>query len=148
MPVTPSQFIKWAWELDLRICSADKDLLGSLFIEKVSALAVTQGIAVYYLDFSTYESPEQVLLAPENDAFKRALENPSGKVLLWFDNCDSLAPLYCAQTFQLRSILTTNNSSDIQSVFIAQRSGLIRLFYDSRAAFYQSNHNITSCGDI
>ncbi|MDD9173511.1 hypothetical protein PVK63_01400 [Aliivibrio sp. S2TY2] len=143
MKLTPERFIEMAWSINLSIISADKDLLGDDFIEKTTILAEKEGIDVLYLDFSSYESIEHVLTSTENTAFFDAIQSASKPTLLWFDNCDMLAPLDCNFTYRLRSVLTTRFDGVIQSVFIARNDSLKLMFTDSKAAFYQNSMRIT-----
>jgi len=138
MKLTPERFIEMAWSINLSIISADKDLLDVDFIEKTTILAEKEGIDVLYLDFSSYDSIEHVLTSPENTAFFDAIQSATKPTLLWFDNCDMLAPLNCDFTYRLRSVLTTRFDGVIQSVFIAKNESLRLMFNSYRAAFYHS----------
>ena len=138
MKLTPERFIEMAWSINLSIISADKELLGVDFIEKTTILAEKEGIDVLYLDFFSYESIEHVLTSTENSTFFDAIQSASKPTLLWFDNCDMLAPLDCDFTYRLRSVLTTRFDGVIQSVFIAKNESLRLMFNNCRAAFYHS----------
>ena len=145
MTVTAGRFIELAWDLNLQIVSAESSLLDTDFIKEASALARAKGVEVHYLDFSRYKNPQEALTSAENVDFIRAIEieDSTQQRLLWFDNCDSLAPLSCNITYTLRSILTTRISTNTQSVFIAEQASLDLMFSNNKAAFYHSNYPIT-----
>lgn len=140
---TPDNFIKFAWELDFRISTADSALLDPSFVKNVNLLAQRNGIGVYYLDFSMYENAVEALSAKENAEFTKAIEDGSQNSVLWFMNCESLAPLDVDVTYSLRSILTTRQSNNTQSVFIAKKEALQQMFTNHKAAFYQSHFPLT-----
>lgn len=142
MTITAERFVKCAWTLDFRITSAESRLLDSDFISTATALAQANEINVQYIDFSCYRSPEVALAS--NTSFLNAVEDGTKPRLLWFDNCDCLAPLDCSLTYSLRSLLTTRQSSNIQSVFIARQSSLELMFFNHEGAFFQSNFSITA----
>lgn len=143
LELTPERFIEAAWDINIGILSAEKERLRSDFIARATTLAESEGINVLYLDFSRYESIEEVLASSENDAFFEAIRSISKPTLLWFDNCDMLAPLDCSFTYHLRSILTTRVDGLVQSMFIANYDSLQLLFRNRRAAFYRSSMHIT-----
>ncbi|WP_233353487.1 MULTISPECIES: hypothetical protein [Photobacterium] len=143
MKITAKCLIEYAWDMNLQIISADSYLLRSGFIEEASELARKAGVDVQYLDFSRYDSPEEALKNPDNMNFLHAIEDDTKPRLLWFDNCDSLAPLSCSLTYSLRSQLTTRLTNNIQSVFIAKKEALDLMFNNYSAAFYHSNFSIT-----
>ena len=142
MTLTAKRFVECAWLLDLRIVSADSNLIDRYFIPTATTLALQKGVDVQYIDFSCYSSPEAAL--ESNMSFLMAIEASTQPRLLWFDNCDCLAPLDCSLTFTLRSQLTALQSNNIQSVFVARQSSLDQMFGDKEAAFYQSNFPITN----
>ncbi len=144
MRVSPKQLIDNAWILSLGIMSAEKELLIHDFISKTSKLANNRSIVVGYIDFSQFASPIEAWNAAENKTFREIVESDSAKPsLLWFDNCDSLAPLECDLTFSIRSKLTTRTDNHIQSVFIASKQSIDLLFRNYSAAFYRANFKIT-----
>ncbi|MGF1756655.1 hypothetical protein L4D76_01645 [Photobacterium sagamiensis] len=143
MRITAERFIDCAWILDLRIISADSSLMDHRFIDEASKLAKAKEIDVQYLDFSRYNSAEEALTSHDNADFRNAIEDGTKPRLLWFYNCDSLAPLSCALTYSLRSVLTTRLTNNVQSVFIAKKTSLNLIFNNHDAAFYQSNFSIT-----
>lgn len=140
---TPENFVKFAWQLDFRISIADSALLDPSFVKNVNLLAQQNGIGVYYLDFSMYKNALEALSAKENAEFIKAIEDGSRNSLLWFVNCESLAPLDVDVTFSLRSILTNRQSNNTQSVFIAKKEVLKQMFTNHQAAFYQSHFSLT-----
>ncbi len=129
--------------MDFRISIADSEVLHPDFIEKTSLLATQNNVNVHYLDFSEYDTASSALSAKENSGFLDAIENGSKKSLLWFVNCESLAPLYVDVTYSLRTILTTRQSSNTQSVFIANKIALLNMFANREAPFYQSHFRLT-----
>lgn len=135
--------MRHAWEMDFRISTADSSVLQSDFIRNVTLLAEKKGIDVHYLDFSEYDTAIAALSAKENSNFLEAIEKESKKTLLWFDNCESLAPLNVGITYSLRTILTTRQGSNTQSVFIASKDSLLKMFADRQAPFYQSHFRLT-----
>lgn len=141
MKVTPQRLVQLAWELDLSVISVGSESISKNFITEVSMLAQEQGINVHYIDFAKYSDPASAAEALENKAFFDALQTQanSSPQLLFFDNCDSLAPLDVAFTYSLRTAITTQWHGMLQSIFIAKEESLRLLFNDSRAAFYQSN---------
>ena len=143
MRTTPKRFIDIAWMMDFGIISADAAELDHNFITETSAWARAEGIDVQYLNFAQYESPIKALSANENVGFLNGIEDSSKERLLWFDNCDSLAPLDINLTFSLRSILTTRYDGNVQAVFIASNDSLKLLFSNDQAAFYHSDFRIT-----
>ena len=143
MQITPKRFIECAWMLNLRIISADAAELDHNFITETSVLAKAEGVDVQYINFAKYGCPIEALTANENADFLNGIEDSSKERLLWFDNCDSLAPLDVNLTFSLRSILTTRYDGNVQAVFIASNDSLKLLFSNDRAAFYQRDFRIT-----
>lgn len=143
MRITPKRFIEGAWLMNFGIISADVAVLERSFIAEATALAKAEGVDVQYLDFSKYEDPINALTANENIDFINGIEDDSKPRLLWFDNCDALAPLDVNLTFSLRSVLTTRYDGNVQAVFIASNNSLNLLFSNDRAAFYQSDFRIT-----
>lgn len=141
--MTPENFVSYAWDMDFRISIADSNLIHSDFIIRASSLAESQGIKVFYLDFSKYNSGSAALSAKENEQFLDAIENARSKSLLWFVNCDSLASLDVDLTYSLRTALTTRLGSNIQSVFVAKKATLLQMFSNSEAPFYQSHFSLT-----
>jgi len=143
MRITPKRFVDYVWMMDFKVISADSSMLDHNFISETSALAKMQNIDVQYLDFAKYEDPSEAITASENANFLKAIEGSNKPQLLWFDNCDALAPLDINLTFSLRSILTTQENRMIQAVFIARDDSLRLLFSDHHAAFYNSDYRIT-----
>lgn len=135
--------MRFAWDMDFRISVADSEALHIDFIEKTSLLATQNNVEVHYLDFSKYDTASSALSAKENSGFLETIENGSKKSLLWFVNCESLAPLYVDVTYSLRTILTTRQSSNTQSVFIANKTALLDMFANRQAPFYQSHFRLT-----
>ncbi|PTO98053.1 hypothetical protein CWN88_20690 [Vibrio splendidus] len=129
--------------MDFRISTADSAALHPDFIEVVTLLAEKKDICVHYLDFSEYDNAVTALSAEENCAFLEAIENGKKKSLLWFVNCDSLAPLNIDVTYSLRTILTTRPGNNTQSVFIATKASLLKMFANPKAPFYQSHFRLT-----
>ncbi|CAM2890382.1 hypothetical protein [Vibrio diazotrophicus] len=142
--ITPHNFVRFAWEMDFRISIADSDVLHTDFIQNVTLLAKQKNIEVHYLDFSKYDTASSALSAKENSDFLAAIEDGSKKSLLWFVNCESLAPLYVDVTYSLRTILTTRQVNNTQSVFIANKASLLNMFANREAPFYQSHFMLTS----
>lgn len=140
---TPENFVKFAWELNLRVSTADSGLLDPYFIKNATELAQKNDIEVYYLDFSHYKTAIEALSAKENAEFIAAIDDDSKQSLLWFVNCESLAPLDVDITYSLRTILTTRQSNNTQSVFIAKKEALQQMFTNNQAAFYQSHFPLT-----
>ncbi|CAK1826604.1 conserved hypothetical protein [Vibrio crassostreae] len=141
--ITPELFVQHAWDMDFRISAADSAVIHSDFIKHASILADKEGIDVHYLDFSEYDTAAAALSAKENSGFLEALEDGSKKSLLWFVNCDSLAPLNVAVTYSLRTALTTRQTNKTQSVFIATKASLLMMFANREAPFYQSHFRLT-----
>ena len=141
--ITAENFVLHAWDMNYRISSADSAILGPDFIQNTSLLAKEKGVAVHYLDFSKYDTAEAALNAKENSEFLEAIENGNKQSLLWFVNCESLAPLNVNVTYSLRTILTTRQGNNTQSVFIADKTALLKMFADHNAPFYQSNFSVT-----
>lgn len=141
--ITPENFVRFAWDMDFRISIADSEALHIDFIKKTSLLATQNNVDVHYLDFSKYDTASSALYAKENSGFLAAIENGSKKSLLWFVNCESLAPLHVDVTYSLRTILTTRQSSNTQSVFIANKTALLDMFANRQAPFYQSHFRLT-----
>jgi hypothetical protein len=141
--ITPENFVKFAWDMDFRISIADSEVLHPDFIEKTTLLAEQNNIDVHYLDFSKYDTASSALSAQENSEFLAAIEDGSKKSLLWFINCESLAPLYVDVTYSLRTILTMRQTNNIQSVFIANKTALLDMFANRDAPFYQSQFMLT-----
>lgn len=135
--------MRFAWDMDFRISIADSEALHIDFIKKTSLLATQNNVDVHYLDFSKYDTASSALYAKENSGFLAAIENGSKKSLLWFVNCESLAPLHVDVTYSLRTILTTRQSSNTQSVFIANKTALLDMFANRQAPFYQSHFRLT-----
>ena len=140
---TPENFVKFAWELNLRVSTADSRLLDPYFIRNATELAKKNDIEVYYLDFSHYKTAIEALSAKENAEFIAAIDDDSKQSLLWFVNCESLAPLDVDITYSLRTTLTTRQSNNTQSVFIAKKEALKQMFTNHQAAFYQSHFPLT-----
>ena len=141
--LTPEAFALNAWDMDFRISTADSSIISPSFIEIVALLVEDKGIRVHYLDFSEYETADAALSAKENSTFLNAIEDGNKKSLLWFVNCDSLAPLDVGVTYSLRTVLTTRKESNIQSVFVASKPSLLMMFANREAPFYQSHFRIT-----
>ncbi|PNH97888.1 hypothetical protein C1O25_19955 [Vibrio diazotrophicus] len=129
--------------MNFRISIADSKVLHPDFIEKTTLLAEQNNIDVYYLDFSKYDTASSALSAQENSEFLAAIEDGSNKSLLWFINCELLAHLYVDVTYSLRTILTTRQVSNTQSVFIANKTALLNMFANREAPFYQSHFMLT-----
>lgn len=141
--ITPEVFVLNAWDMDFRISTADSSVLHPDFIKNVTLLAEKKDIDVHYVDFSEYETAIKALSAKENSEFLKAIDNDSKKSLLWFVNCDSLAPLNTAITYSLRTVLTTRHVNNTQSVFIANKASLLKMFSNPNAPFYQSHFRLT-----
>ncbi|MEZ8389400.1 hypothetical protein [Vibrio kanaloae] len=141
--ISPEVFVLNAWDMDFRISTADSAALHPDFIKTVTLLARQKDISVHYLDFSEYDTAAAALSAKENSAFLEAIENGSKKSLLWFVNCDSLAPLNIDVTYSLRTVLTTRQGNNTQSVFIATKASLLKMFSNPEAPFYQSHFRLT-----
>ncbi|WP_250135069.1 hypothetical protein [Vibrio crassostreae] len=141
--ITPETFVLNAWDMDFRISTADSSLLSHDFIKTVTLLSEKKDISVHYLDFSEYDTAAAALSARENSGFLEAIEDGSRKSLLWFVNCDSLAPLNVDVTYSLRTVLTTRQGSNTQSVFIANKTSLLEMFANPKAPFYQSHFRLT-----
>ncbi len=141
--ITPESFVKFAWDLNFRVSIADAEVLHPDFIEQTTKLATQNGIGVHFLDFSNYDTASSALSARENAKFLAAIEDGSKKSLLWFVNCESLAPLYIDVTYSLSTILTTRQTSNTQSVFIANNTALLNMFANREAPFYQSHFRLT-----
>ncbi|MEZ9575317.1 hypothetical protein AB4249_18230 [Vibrio sp. 10N.261.55.F4] len=142
--ITPEIFVRNAWDMDFRISTADSSALPPDFIKNTTSLAEKEGIIVHSLDFSEYESAVAALTAKESSCFLEAIENDGGnKSLLWFVNCESLAPLNVDITYSLRTILTTRIGSNTQSVFISTKASLLMMFANPEAPFYQSHFRLT-----
>jgi len=156
MKITAVKFIEHAWSLPLfEITSAESSLFERSFITELSEISKSKGIDVQYIDFKEYEDPIDAMIDIKNEGFRKVLEEvPHGgaymntfmqqPTILIFDNCDSLAPLNCSLTFKLRSILTTQKDDNIKSIFIAKQKSLDMMFNNCKAAFYQSNRNLTT----
>ncbi|MCG7585646.1 hypothetical protein [Photobacterium sp. OFAV2-7] len=143
MKITAKQLVEYAWDMNFQIMSADSYLLRDGFIEETSEIARKVGVDVHYLDFSLYDNPVEALTSLENKSFLHAIEDGTRPRLLWFDNCDCLAPLSCSLTYSLRSLLTTRSTNNVQCVFIARKEALELMFSNHSAAFYHSNFSIT-----
>ncbi|CAH6832593.1 conserved hypothetical protein [Vibrio chagasii] len=141
--ITPEIFVLNAWDMDFRISTADSSVIPPDFVKIVTLLAEKKDISVHYLDFSEYDSAVAALSAKENSGFLDAIENGEKKSLLWFVNCDSLAPLNIDVTYSLRTILTTRQGNNTQSVFIATKTSLLEMFANPKAPFYQSHFRLT-----
>lgn len=141
--ITPERFVRYAWEMNFRISIADSAVLHSDFIKRVTQLAKINGISVHYLDFSQYETAEAALCAKENSDFLESVESGNRKSLLWFVNCESLTPLNLDIAYSLRTALTTRHGNNVQSVFVADKKTLLKIFYDRNAPFYHSHFNLT-----
>lgn len=141
--ITPENFVKFAWDMNYRVSIADSGVLHPDFIEKATLLAEQNNIDVHFLDFSNYDTASSALSAQENAQFLAAIEDGSKRSLLWFVNCESLAPLYIDVTYSLCTILTTRQTSNTQSVFIANNTALINMFSNREAPFYQSHYRLT-----
>ncbi|MEZ8819254.1 hypothetical protein AB6D93_06255 [Vibrio sp. 10N.247.310.23] len=141
--ISPEVFVLNAWDMDFRISTADSSALHPDFIKTVTLLARQKDISVHYLDFSEYATAAAALSAEENSAFLEAIENGRKKSLLWFVNCDSLAPLNIDVTYSLRTVLTTRQGNNTQSVFIATKTSLLKMFANPEAPFYQSHFRLT-----
>lgn len=135
--------MKFAWDMDFRVSIADSEVLHPDFIEKATKLATKNGIDVHFLDFSKYDTAASALSAKENSKFLAAIEDGTKKSLLLFVNCESLSHLYVDVTYSLRTILTTRQVSNTQSVFIANRTALLNMFANRAAPFYQSHFMLT-----
>ncbi len=144
--ITPEIFVLNAWDMDFRISTADSSVIHPDFIKIVTLLAEKKDISVHYLDFSEYDTAVTALSAKENSGFLDAIENGGKKSLLWFVNCDSLAPLNIDVTYSLRTILTTRQGKNTQSVFIATKTSLLKMFANPKAPFYQSHFMLTGYG--
>ena len=141
--ITPETFVHNAWDMDFRISTADSSIIHPDFIKVATLIAEKKDINVHYLDFSEYSNAATALSAKENLGFLEAIENGSKKSLLWFVNCDSLAPLNIDVTYSLRTVLTTRQGSNTQSVFIANKASLLKMFANPKAPFYQSHFMLT-----
>ncbi|WP_253821613.1 hypothetical protein [Vibrio sp. 070316B] len=141
--ITPEIFVHNAWDMDFRISTADSATIHPDFIKIATLIAEKKDISVHYLDFSEYDDAATALCAKENLGFLEAIENGSKKSLLWFVNCDSLAPLNIDVTYSLRTVLTTRQGSNTQSVFIANKASLLKMFANPKAPFYQSHFRLT-----
>ncbi|WP_261383507.1 hypothetical protein [Vibrio sp. T20] len=141
--ITPEIFVLNAWDMDFRISTADSSVISPDFIKMATVLAEKKGINVHYLDFSEYDTAATAFSAQQNSGFLEAIENGDRKSLLWFVNCDSLAPLDVDVTYSLRTVLTTRQGSNTQSVFIATKASLLTMFANPEAPFYQSHFMLT-----
>ncbi|MFS1918729.1 MULTISPECIES: hypothetical protein [unclassified Vibrio] len=141
--ITPETFVHNAWDMDFRISTADSSIIHPDFIKVATLIAEKKDISVHYLDFSEYSNAATALSAKENLGFLEAIENGSKKSLLWFVNCDSLAPLNIDVTYSLRTVLTTRQGNNTQSVFIANKASLLKMFANPKAPFYQSHFRLT-----
>ncbi|UGA56952.1 hypothetical protein [Vibrio sp. VB16] len=136
--VTPERFIEMAWLLELSICSLIKETTPHDYLDRCRELAAKQGIRVYTLDFSRYESPRVALAAEENQELLQVLERCRRKTLVIFEGADALAPLECNETFWLRSAIVAANNSLVVMISFEAKESYKNFLYHRSSPFYLS----------
>ncbi|MEZ8295930.1 hypothetical protein AB6D11_19095 [Vibrio splendidus] len=138
----PGSMLTFMWDMNLRIMSVERDDLDTERMTALNDVAIFQGIDVHVLDFADYASLEEAMATPEGTLLVAAMNQSSRKVLIWLLNCDALAPLSVVFTYALRETLTARVDNCVQTIFVAQRTSLKRLFEHPDSAFYRSHYKL------